>query len=87
MKLLRPGLKKPFSFFVSFTCIAFVGWQSIKCIMKFLNLPTGTSVSIKYIDRISYEQFPAITICPREAEGFNEERLKECNIQVNDEYK
>ena len=51
--------------------------------MKYLNLPTGTSVSIKYIDRIGYEQFPAITICPWEAEGFNDERLKECNIQVN----
>ena len=83
MKILGPGLKKQFSFIVTFACIAFVGWQSIKCIMKYLNLPTGTSVSIKYIDRIGYEQFPAITICPWEAEGFNDERLKECNILVN----
>ena len=80
-------MKKPFSVIVSFACIAFVGWQSIKCIMKYLNLPTGTSVSIKYIDRIGYDQFPAITICPLEADGFNKKRLKECNIQVNHENK
>ena len=83
MKILGPGLKKPFSAIVTFACIAFVGWQSIKCIMKYLNMPTGTSVSIKNIDKIGYDQFPAITICPREAEGFNNERLKKCDIQVH----
>ena len=74
---------KSFSVIVSFACIAFVGWQSIKCIMKYLNLPTGTSVRITNIDRIGLNQFPAITICPWEAEGFNDERLKECNIRAN----
>ena len=51
--------------------------------MKYMKMPTGTSLSIKSIDKIGYEQFPAITICPWEAEGFNKERLKECNIQIN----
>ena len=83
MKTLRPSLKKQFSTIVISACIVFVGWQSIKCFMKYMNMPTGTSLSIKNIDKIGYEQFPAITICPREDESFNDERLKECNILVN----
>ena len=83
MKTFGPSLKKQFSAIVISVCIVFAGWQSIKCIMKYMNMPKGTSLSIKNIDKIGYEQFPAITICPWVAEGFNDERLKECNIQVN----
>ena len=83
MKTVGPGFKKQFSAIVISACIVFAGWQSIKCFMKYMNMPKGTSLSIKNIDKIGYEQFPAITICPREAEGFNKERLKDCNIQVN----
>ena len=82
MKTFGPGFKNPFSAIVIAACIVFTGWQSIKCVMKYINMPKGTSLSIKNIDKISYEQFPAITICPWETEGFNEDRLKECNIQV-----
>ena len=83
MKTLGPSLKKQFSAIVISACIVFTGWQSIKCIMKYMDMPTGTSLSIKNIDKIGYDQFPAITICPREAAGFNNERLKKCDIQVH----
>ena len=80
MKTFRPGFKKPFSAIVIAACIVFTGWQSIKCVMKYIDMPRGTSLSIQNIAKISYEQFPAITICSKYGRGFNKDRLKECNI-------
>ena len=77
---LQVGFKKPFSAIVIAACIVFASWQSIKCVMKYINMPKGTSLSIKNIDKIGYEQFPAITICSEYGDGFNKDRLKECNI-------
>ena len=41
-------------------CLGFVIWQTIKCMIKFIEKPKGTEVSMKKSANLS---FPAITVC------------------------
>ena len=59
-------LKNFFERFLSFSnwingfCLAFVIWQTIKCMTKYIENPKGTEISMKKSANVS---FPAITVC------------------------
>ena len=57
-------MKKSFfatlKFSVHGLCIAFVIWQTIKCMTKFLRHPQGTTISMENSSNVS---FPAISVC------------------------
>ena len=46
-------------FSISLACFAFVMWQSVQCIEKYIEKPQGTKLSLKHTSQIN--QFPAIT--------------------------
>ena len=48
------------SFLITLSCIAFVMWQTTKCINRYIQKPQGTTLSIVSTARLP---FPAITIC------------------------
>ena len=49
-----------FSFAISMVCLAFVVWQSSHCIIKYLEKPQGTKLSLQTTAQLP---FPAITVC------------------------
>ena len=56
--------KAPWAFFfysINGVCIAFVLWQSIKCMTRYIQKPKGTTVSMAKSSQVV--PFPAITVC------------------------
>ena len=49
-----------FSFAISMVCLAFTIWQSSLCIIKYLEKPQGTKLSLQTTAQLP---FPAITVC------------------------
>ena len=41
-------------------CLAFVIWQTIQCIAKYIDKPRGTAINLKKAANLS---FPDVTIC------------------------
>ena len=48
------------SYWVNGFCLAFVIWQTIKCMTKYIEKPKGTEISMKQSANVS---FPVITVC------------------------
>ena len=67
-------LKHFFKRFISFSnwingfCLAFVIWQTIKCMTKYIEKPKATEISLKQSANVS---FPVINVCG--SYGKNEE--------------
>ena len=68
---------------ISLACFAFVFWQIVQCIEKFIENPQGTKLSLQHTSEI--HQFPAITICPRNQTKYKYEydHLKECGLRYD----
>ena len=66
-----------FSLVVLFSCIGIVAWQSVECILKYLDDPRATQLSVSNAQYVT--QFPAITICGI-PEKSKEERLSSDEI-------
>ena len=48
------------SYWINGVCLAFVIWQTIQCIAKYIDKPQGTAISMKKSANLP---FPGITIC------------------------
>ena len=73
-------IKAKFSLVIQITCFAFVSWQSMLCIAKYLEHPQGTKMSLRNTDAIKY--FPTITICKDfNHNPYDENRLNHCGIR------
>ena len=59
---VNSAIKQSAYFSISLACFAFVLWQSVQCIGKYIENPQGTKLSLQRTSEI--HQFPAITICP-----------------------
>ena len=68
---------------ISLACFAFVLWQSVQCIEKYIENSQGTKLSLQHTSEI--HQFPAITICPYTMDNrpsqFNIAHLKRCGLR------
>ena len=56
--------KTPWAFLfysINGICLAFVLWQSIKCMTRYIQKPKGTTVSMAKSSQVM--PFPAITVC------------------------
>ena len=75
---IQDKLKAFFKLFISFSywingaCLAFVIWQTIQCIAKYIDKPQGTAISMKKSANLP---FPDVTICGKEM------RLNETYLQ------
>ena len=68
---------------ISLACFAFVFWQIVQCIEKFIENPQGTKLSLQHTSEI--HQFPAITICPLDYYlEYENDHLKECGLRYDD---
>ena len=64
---------------ISLACLAFVFWQSVQCIEKYIENPQGTKLSLQRTSKL--HQFPAITICPPPRKKYDEKQLKKCGLR------
>ena len=65
---------------ISLACFAFVFWQSVQCIEKYIENPIGTKLSLQRTSEI--HQFPSITICPYSKKSqYNTTHLKICGLR------
>ena len=61
MHPVNAAIKRSTYFTITLACFAFVLWQSVQCIEKYLSRPQGTKLSLHHTSEV--QQFPAITIC------------------------
>ena len=73
-------IKRLIYFSITFACFAFVSWQSVQCIQKYIEKPQGTKLTLQHISEIP--QFPAITIC----RGYDKEHLKKCGLRYDNTF-
>ena len=59
---VNSAIKRSAYFSISLACFAFVSWQSVQCIQKYIEKPQGTKLTLQHTSEIP--QFPSITICP-----------------------
>ena len=61
-------------------CICIIIWKIIPCIIKYLEKPQGTKISLELSQN---HQFPTMTFCFDEEDGgrWNTTHLKHCNIK------
>ena len=64
------------SHLITFACLIFVGFQSQKCIQKYLRNPKSTEVSIELASKHPY---PDITLCRSDFEVYDK-NLENCNL-------
>lgn len=77
---INSAIKLYIHFSISLLCFAFVFWQSVQCIEKYIKNPQGTRLSLKHTSQIN--KFPAITICPRSnSKSYNIKRLERCGLR------
>ena len=68
-------------------CLIIVTWQSVKCVLKFVEKPLGTQISLVESTK---ETLPEITVCPYPFGNtgkkfrYNTTILKDCNIGFDD---
>ena len=72
-------------FSITFGCFAFVLWQSVQCIEKYIEKPQGTRLSLQHASKI--HQFPAITICPAILSNtYDADHLIKCGLRYDNNY-
>ena len=79
---------------ISLACFAFVLWQSVQCIEKYIVNSQGTKLSLQHTSEI--HRFPSLTICPYTVEKqypyrprpsqFNITHLKRCGLRYNNNF-
>ena len=74
---------KTFIYFLVFlTCFAFVSWQCVQCIEKYIEKPQGTKLSLQQTSEI--QQFPAITICANALiHRYDKQYLQKCGLRYD----
>ena len=77
---VNSGIKQSAYVSISLACFAFVLWQSVQCIEKYINNPQGTKLSLQRTSKL--HQFPAITICPA-FQMYDEKQLKKCGLRYD----
>ena len=76
------AIKGSIYFFVTLACFAFVFWQSVQCIEKYIEKPKGTKLSLIHASETHH--FPAVTICPlHPADIFNKTHLRNCGLRYD----
>ena len=76
---VNSAIKQSATVSISLACLAFVFWQSVQCIDKYIKNPQGTKLSLHHTSEI--HQFPAITICPRNPSKHKYDHLKKCGLR------
>ena len=78
-------IKRLIYFSITFACFAFVSWQSVQCIQKYIEKPQGTKLTLQHISEIP--QFPAITICPASLyDTYDEDHLNKCGLRYDNTF-
>ena len=84
LKFYPNKIKKTFEIFllhiINGICLAFVTWQTIKCMKNYFDEPQGTTVSLK---KTSQVPFPDITVC---GSSFNKKGLSFMNMHKQYKY-
>ena len=76
--ILKEAFLKAISTLFNITCIGLVCWKIIQGIMKYVDKPQGTKISI---DPSSNHKFPTMIFCFEEDDQiFNDVHLKNCKI-------
>ena len=70
-----------FSFILFFGCAAFVVFRGYSCFEKYLKNPEVSDISYKSINNLA---FPSFTLCTYISHGYYLDRLKECQIEMED---
>ena len=78
---VNSAIKNSTYFLITVACFAFVLWQSVQCIQKYIENPQGTKLSLQNTREI--HQFPAITICPWYNDLYNEDHLEKCGLRYD----
>ena len=83
-KIMRPinvhaSIKHLTYFSITLACFAFVFWQSVQCIQKYVTKPQGTKLSLQHTSEV--QQFPAITICAKWSDIYDKDHLKRCGLR------
>ena len=66
---------------ISLACFAFVFWQSVQCIEKYIENPIGTKLSLQRTSEI--HKFPALTICAFDWSDTSKDHLKSCGLRYD----
>ena len=84
-KEVNSAIKQSTYVSISLTCYAFVLWQTVQCIGKYVEKPQGTKLSLHHTSQI--HQFPAITICDgsggSRSESYDTDHLKKCGLRYS----
>ena len=75
---INSAIKISTHFLITIACFAFVLWQSIQCIEKYIAKPQGTKLSLLHTSEIN--QFPAITICEI-SNKYDIDHLNRCGLR------
>ena len=76
---INSAIKQSATVSISLACLAFVFWQSVQCIEKYIENPQGTKLSLQGASKL--HQFPAITICTEPK--YNKDHLKRCGLRYD----
>lgn len=69
------------SFVITIFCLSFVIYKAQECVVKYLDKPESTDVSIEHASKHDY---PAISICLNDMDSFYASTLQKCNLTVDD---
>ena len=75
---VNAAIKHAIYFAITLACFAYVFWQSVQCIEKYIDNPQGTKLSLQRTSEL--HQFPAITIC---SEEYDKDHLEKCGLRYD----
>ena len=75
---VNSAIKQSATVSISLACLAFVFWQSVQCIEKYIENPQGTKLSLQRTSELHH--FPAITICTA-VQKYDQKHLKKCGLR------
>ena len=76
-----------FTFILTLGCFIFVIYQGRECVIKYINKPKSTDVTIEHASKNPY---PSLTLCPKTKRGdenaleLTKNTLKKCNLTLED---
>ena len=72
-------IKNLFWILINLLCVCFVSYKSWECVMKYIERPKGTTLSIETSE---HHQFPGITVCAAEkSTQWNHNLLNNCGVK------